>query len=207
MQRHSILAATLAIAAGWSGDAGAQSKQCLDSECFYARQVRDFEIIDEDTLVVYVGRERCAYRVKVDPLYCNLTFLPDVEFYDARQRVFTDRMQGVDSSRDLLARQHATGAGNQRVCVYDNTLALETFNFANTPTQAPMGRVACEVRDIAAISDDELLEVYVDEGLLPPPPPIGSGELSRVDADGLVLDADADADSASTADDDKDGER
>jgi hypothetical protein len=149
-------------------------------ECFSERQVRDFEIIDRDTMVIYVGRDRCAYKIKVDNLYCDLTFLPEVEFFDRRQRSINDRVRGADSS-DAFGRRNEPGRFNERVCTYSNTLAIETFEFADTGTEAPLGRAPCEVREISTITDDELLEVYVSEGIVPPPPPIGNGELSRSD--------------------------
>ena len=64
----------------------AQSGNCLDSECFYDRQVRDFTVIDNDTVIIYVGRDRCPFVIKVRGLFCDLKYLPDIEFFHARQR-------------------------------------------------------------------------------------------------------------------------
>ena len=53
--------------------AQAQSNRCLTSECFREGQIRDFDVIDRGTVVVFVGPERCAFKIKVDDLSCNLT--------------------------------------------------------------------------------------------------------------------------------------
>ena len=178
MRTTGILAIALGLTVSWSAQVAAQSKKCLEMNCFSERQVRDFEIIDRDTMVIYVGRERCAYKVKVDSLYCDLTFLPEVDFFDIRQRRLA-RGAGTDPTADAFMVRTQSGGMNERVCTHDPALALETFEFSDTAVEAPFGRAPCEILDLATISDDELLEVYVDEGLTPPPPPIGNGEISR----------------------------
>lgn len=181
MRATTVFAAALGMTGVSPGPAAAQSKACLEMSCFSERQVRDFEIIDRDTMVIYVGRERCAYKVKVDDLYCDLTFLPEVAFFDTRLRNLNARVRGANPTDDLLGTRSASGGFNDRICINSNSIALETFEFADTVTEAPIGQAPCEIREFDTITDDELLEVYVSEGLVPPPPPIGNGELSRTD--------------------------
>ena len=189
MRRTGILAIALGPAV-WPAQAEAQSKRCLEMNCFSERQVRDFEVIDRDTMVIYVGRDRCAYRVQVDSLYCDLTFLPEVDFFDVRERRVA-LGTGAPTADPFLIRSQP-GSSSERVCTHDPALALETFAFSDTAVEAPYGRAACEVLEMDSISDDELLEVYVDEGLTPPPPPIGNGDISRsgppADAEQVDLD-------------------
>jgi hypothetical protein len=38
-------------------------------------------------------------------------------------------------------------------------------------------RSQCQVSGVASLTDDQLVELYVARGLVPPPPPMGSGEI------------------------------
>jgi len=170
--------------------AHAQSNQCLLSDCFQERQIRDFEVIDRDTLIVYVGRDRCPYRIEVDELYCNLTFLPEVEFFDRRTNRIEAVMRGRGQSNnelvdeindDITVGGGDRGTGNRRVCTYSTSLALRTQGFAEGDGGLPPGETSCRIRSIDTVTDDQLLELFVDEDLILPPPPIGIGDISRAD--------------------------
>ena len=60
--------------------------------------------------------------------------------------------------------------GDGRICSADNTYIL-AGPFVRDPEDV------CRVRDVRAISDDELLERYATAGRIPPLPPTGRGEL------------------------------
>ena len=38
-------------------------------------------------------------------------------------------------------------------------------------------RAACELSSVKSLTDDQVMEIYVDHGLVPPPPPMGPGEI------------------------------
>ena len=156
----------------------AQSDGCLSNECFNSGRIRDFQIIDRDTLVVYVGRDRCAFVVDVDSLFCDLTFLPDVEFFRTRDRMLEQRTGRRESRQSGFGR-------NQRVCPNTATqFSLETFGFTSAEQdETPAGRPPCEVRGVTPASDNDLLELLTLEGITPPPPPVGNGEISRSQRD------------------------
>ncbi len=63
-----------------------------------------------------------------------------------------------------------------RICAADNSLLLMDPFLRNTTDDV------CRIRDVRAVSDDELLERYAALGRIPPLPPVGSGEL-QVEAD------------------------
>lgn len=168
----------------------AQSNQCLLNDCFQERQIRDFEIIDRDTLIVYVGRNRCPYKIEVDQLYCNVTFLPEVEFFDRRVDHIESVMRGRGQSNNevidnlnngITVGGGDRGTGSRRVCTNSTSLALRTQGFAGSEVGPPPGEPACRIRSINTMTDDQLLELFVDEDLTLPPPPIGIGDISRAD--------------------------
>ena len=47
----------------------------------------------------------------------------------------------------------------------------------------------CRVRDVRAVTDDELLERYASMGRIPPLPPVGAGELEVVELPDELPDA------------------
>ncbi len=161
----------------------AQSKRCLDSNCLNSRQVRDFEVIDRGTLIVYVGRERCPYKIEVSELFCDLTYLPDVAFISVREWQRNSRAGNSDLSIPGPGGSSNQLASTRRVCSFNaSQFALESFSFADIdPGGSSQLRPPCEIRDISVVTDNDLVELYVDENLLPPPPPVGNGEISRAE--------------------------
>jgi len=51
--------------------------------CFDQRAVRDIRVLDDKTLIVFVGRSRCPFRVTVDGFFCNLRMTSAFGFQDA----------------------------------------------------------------------------------------------------------------------------
>ena len=119
-----------------------QSRCDLHSFCFSQRNIRNIEIIDNDTLVVHVGSNRCPYLVEVNGVFCDLTFTSTIGFNDS----------------------------DGRICKADNTRIISGPFRRNS-------RDACRVRNVKAVTDDELLEYYAVHGRIPPLPPAGSGQL------------------------------
>jgi hypothetical protein len=55
--------------------------------CFEQRAVRDIRVLDDKTLIVFVGRSRCPFRVTVDGFFCNLRMTSTFGFRDADGRI------------------------------------------------------------------------------------------------------------------------
>src|SRR5678816_954537 len=67
-----------------AGDANAGERACNVKDCFYARDVRNFDVIDKSTVIVYVGSQRCAFRVEMRGTFCDLTYAPELVFTDPK---------------------------------------------------------------------------------------------------------------------------
>jgi hypothetical protein len=173
--------------------AQAQSNRCLTSECFREGRIRDFNIIDRGTLIVFVGQDRCAFKIEVDELACNLTFLPEVAFFDRREKRMDYLLRPRTPTEDALDNKYDgavsgnPGSSTRRICTNSTTLALKTQGFADDigdglpPSEAP-----CRILSIDAVTDSELLELLVDEDLILPPPPVGIGDISRTEDRGAA---------------------
>jgi hypothetical protein len=131
-------------------------RACSVSECFFQREVRDFEVIGDTTLVLYVGGQRCAFKVELDGTFCDMTFAPDIYFRTPDGRAESDR-----------------------VCSYDRQIGVDGGVFTDSFDQpnAFGTRSNCRILSVASITDDELIELYVERGVVAPPPPIGPGEI------------------------------
>ena len=149
-----------------AGCAGSQTdptqpvdRACSVAECFLQREVRDFEVLDDTTVVVYVGGQRCPFRVELDGTFCDLSFAPELFFRAPEGR-----------------------PESERICSYDRQIGVDggvfTETFDGAPDRFGGTRSQCRIMNIASITDDELVELYVERGVVPPPPPIGPGEIA-----------------------------
>lgn len=109
---------------------------------------------DRDRVRSFEFLDRDTVIVEVGPYRCP--FLVEVDGFDC-QLGFAGRLAFYDDDR--------------RICSLDNAL-LVTDAFSPTFPQD-----VCRVREVRAISEDELLERYATSGRIPPPPPTGTGEL------------------------------
>jgi hypothetical protein len=147
--------------AGASTDSGQPvDRACSVSDCFLQRDVRDFEVVGDTTLIVYVGAQRCAFRVELDGTFCDMTFAPDVFFRTPEGRV-----------------------ESERICSFDRQIGVDGGPFTESfpdaqPNVFRSPRSQCRIMNVASITDDELVELYVERGLIAPPPPIGQGEIN-----------------------------
>lgn len=185
--------------------------RCETTDCFFERDVRDFEIIDRQTLIVYVGRQRCPFVLELDGFDCDLTFTPEVQFFQGSLGQLggvsnVSSGQVCSSTRSLYVY---SGILDPRGLMPDSRIDPRTGRQTDSGGfDSPIGGGAggrlgdrppldpanaedvCRVRDIRSINDDQLIELYVDEGVMPPPPPIGSGEI-EVPPEADTADADA----------------
>src|SRR5882672_3059733 len=166
-----------ALIAGCASNPTADNTQPVDracsvDDCFYERDVRDFEVIGQTTLIVYVGSQRCTFEVDLHGTFCDLSFAPDVYFYSTSG--------GPDGDRDIFPGGAAPSrVGSLRICPNDISINLTggVFTENSTTTQPGSRRAACQIASVKALTDDELVELYVSKNVVPPPPPIGSGEI------------------------------
>jgi hypothetical protein len=169
-------------------------RACTVAECFNERDVRDFEVLNNTTLIVYVGPQRCAFRVDLTGTFCDLTFAPQVYF------------RRSSAALDVDPRALASGARgmNDKVCANDLDVGVDGGAFTESGPVSPIDRRLptgprgaifdngqndrfgnrrsdCRVRDVASLTDDQLVELLVERGVVAPPPPMGSGEI-KVDS-------------------------
>ena len=55
--------------------------------CFYERDIRSFQVLDDRTVVVLVGRDRCPFKVELDGFVCDLNFSTFLAFDDPDGRI------------------------------------------------------------------------------------------------------------------------
>ena len=142
--------------------------RCGTTDCFNQLQVRDYEVVDNTTLVVYVGTQSCPFRVEFTGGFCDLTFLPGGDL------VFRpDYLRAQREPNNLLTR----------VCARDSNIGIDEGPFTTAPGGEDIDpRIPCRIRDIVSLTDDELIELYVEKRITAPPPPFGTGEIEAPDA-------------------------
>jgi hypothetical protein len=165
-------------------------RACSVKDCFIEREVRDFEVIDQTTLIVYVGSQRCAFQIELRGTFCDLTFAPEIYFHSPSDFERND-------DRDIFAGSPSSRLGDLRVCSNDIGISVDGGVFTENPQSSqPRDRFGnrrseCQISSVASVTDDELVQLYVDHGVAPPPPPMGSGEIE-------VGEQEADAEAAPT---------
>lgn len=158
----------------------ATERACSVSDCFLERDIRGFEVIDETTVVVYTGSQRCAFQVDLTGTFCDMTFAPQV--------YFRSRSDAIQDEGRLGADVFGSDRGDRglRVCANDLQIDVDGGAFTETATNGSNGQRVdrfgqagsqCQVSGVISLTDDQLVELYVGRGLVPPPPPMGSGEI------------------------------
>jgi hypothetical protein len=70
-----------------------------------------------------------------------------------------------------------------RICSNDLQIGVdggpftESLGAADLPDRFGERRSQCRIRRVASITDDELVELYVEQGVVAPPPPVGPGQI------------------------------
>jgi hypothetical protein len=182
---------------GKRDETGAVNRACTAEECFREADVRDFEVIDKTHLIVFVGQQRCAFQVELRGAFCDMTFAPEVNFrrqnevpiiYTQRPRGEFEEPSGVvpranSRNMDPLEQQQRE---RRDLLVCDNDLTVQVNGgvlFTESAAQdLPTDRFGnprsdCSVSSVRGITDDQLVELYVGHKVVPPLPPMGSGEI------------------------------
>ena len=178
-----------------TADTQAGERACNVKDCFSARDVRSFDVIDKSTLIVYIGSQRCAFKVELRGTFCDLTYAPELVFSDPKDLPLGERSSARSPAGDIsfgtledssLPTQKR-GRPSLKVC--DNNLGLQVTGgaFTELPTSSSdasvprdrfgRAKAACEVSSVASITDDQVVEIYVAHHVAPPLPPMGSGEI------------------------------
>ncbi|MEO8465254.1 MAG: hypothetical protein ABI640_07915 [Gammaproteobacteria bacterium] len=166
-----------------TGDTQAGDRACNVKDCFSARDVRSFDVIDKSTVIVYIGSQHCAFKVELRGTFCDLTYAPELVFSDPK-----DLPLDFGQPEDLSLPGQRRGRASLKVC--DNNLGLQVSGgaFTEQPTvssndpSVPRDRfgrakAACEVSSVAAITDDQVVEIYVAHRIAPPLPPMGAADI------------------------------
>ena len=78
---------------------------------------------------------------------------------------------------------------DRRICALDNAYLITDTIFGGGFEDV------CRIRDVRAVSEDELLERYASLGRIPPLPPVGSGEIQVLEGSDATGPDSGDADS------------
>lgn len=157
------LASAALPAAAQRGDreTGAVDRACDVDDCFREADVRDFEVIDRTHLIVYVGSQRCAFRIELLGALCDLSFAPELYFR---------RRNELPQQRDL------------RICGNDLSIQVHGGRWTESQSTTSTDRFGnpetdCRISSVVPVTDDQLLEFYVQRGIVSPVPPMGAGEI------------------------------
>lgn len=172
-------------------DASAVRRACEVADCFQERDVRDFDVIDKTHVIVYVGAQRCAFHVEVRGTLCDLTFAPELYFRRANEIPDGRMPRGSEPASDRALAdpfgpfETARERRDLRICSNDLTVEVHGGTFTESPSPTverdrfgnARVRTDCRVLNVRAITDDQLLEFLVSRDVVPPVPPMGSGQI------------------------------
>jgi hypothetical protein len=172
-----------------SDDAAAAKRACSVEECFFERDVRDFEVIDRTHLIVYTGSQRCAFHIELRGALCDLSFAPELYFSRSGELPdgLTPRGGGPASDRALADPfgPVATGRDRRDLRICDNDLDVqvhggrftESISSNAPPDRFGNPRTDCRIATVKSVTDDQLVELYVERGVIAPLPPMGTGQI------------------------------
>lgn len=187
-----LLAAVTAQGQRNKDDSAAARRACSVEECFHERDVRDFEVIDQTHLIVYTGSQRCAFHVELRGTFCDLTFAPELYFIKANEMLDGRVSLGSDPVSDRnevdpfgILETERRDRRDLRVCSNDLSIMVHGGRFtestSNPPTRDRFGQprvdTDCRVSSVTSITDDQLVELFVARGVVPPLPPMGTGQI------------------------------
>jgi hypothetical protein len=168
-------------------DTEATKRACSVDDCFFERDIRDFEVIDQTHVIVYTGSQRCAFHLELRGTMCDLTFAPELYFI---RRGDISNVSGVEpvparGAADPFATFESARRNDRSLRICSNDLAIQVtggrFTESATTNVVTDGlgnpRTDCQVSTVTSLTDDQLVELYVARGVLPPLPPMGAGDI------------------------------
>jgi len=176
------------LAAGYVvplGSPSAEERACTVSDCFRERDIRDFEVIDPMTLIVYTGTRRCAFLVELRGTFCDMTFAPEVNFRKPNEMPINGAIPPRGTSPfDPFDMTRRDSRRDLRVCSNDLQIDVDGGVFTESlsgsgrpPDRFGNPRPNCQLQSVKSITDDQILELYVKHDVVAPPPPMGVGEI------------------------------
>jgi len=181
------------VVAGCAGTQTADTTQaakraCGGIGCFYERDIRDFEVIDHTTLIVYVGAQRCPYQVELIGTFCDMQFATQIYFTSPSQqrtssvpapRTTNTAAPAATTAAPVFDPLPASQINDLRICPNDISISVSGGAFTSDPANAKPGtrQFDCQLSSIASLTDDKLMELYVRKGVVAPPPPMGAGQI------------------------------
>jgi hypothetical protein len=159
-------------------DTSATKRACSVEECFFERDVRDFEVIDQTHVIVYTGSQRCAFHLELRGTFCDLTFAPELYFSKSSD---PESFAG-DPTRENPFGTPSSSRRSLRICENDISVQVQGGRFTESGDTRATDRFGnertdCRISSVRSITDDELVELYVARGVVPPLPPMGTGEI------------------------------
>jgi hypothetical protein len=166
-------------------DTAATKRACSVEDCFFERDIREFEVIDQTTVIVYTGSQRCAFRLELRGTMCDLTFAPELYFIRKGDVGLTGAAISGRGPADPFGSLETTRRNDRSLRICSNDLAVQvtggrfTESATGNVTTDRFGnpRTDCQVSTVTSITDDQLVELYVARGVVPPLPPMGAGEI------------------------------
>src|SRR5688572_24220474 len=169
-------------------DTASTKRACSVEDCFFERDIREFEVIDQTHLIIYTGSQRCAFHVELRGTMCDLTFAPELYFSrrgDLSESGVTGGAvpgRGPADPFDTLETNRRNDR-SLRICSNDLAIQVTGGRFTESATTSVATdrygnpRTDCQVSTVTSITDDQLVEIYVARGVVPPLPPMGAGEI------------------------------
>ena len=147
-------------------------------------------------MIVYVGSQRCPFKVELQGTSCDMTFAPSLSFHK-------DEILPRDPATDAFGSPSLSRTGTDRICSNDIQVGVDGGFFTEGPADTHIDNSAlarierggtldsegrrldrfgnresrCKINSVESLTDDSLIELYVKRGVLPPPPPIGQGQI------------------------------
>ena len=92
MVTRSLLAITTSLVAACAAnpiDPNSPPTPACDQNvnCFYERNIRSFQVLDDRTVVVLVGRDQCPYKLELDGFFCDISMSAFLNFEDRDGRI------------------------------------------------------------------------------------------------------------------------
>jgi hypothetical protein len=117
------------------------------SQCFNQGAVRDFRMLDRDTILVEVGANRCPYVVEVDGIFCDLGFASTIAFQNRNGRICSAGRSYIISGPFARSREDVCRVRDVRSITEDELLERYAES-GRLPPLPPTGPGELEVKDL-----------------------------------------------------------
>ena len=117
------------------------------SQCFNQGAVRDFRMLDRDTILVEVGANRCPYVVEVDGIFCDLGFASTIAFQNRNGRICSAGRSYIISGPFTRSREDVCRVRDVR-SITDDELLERYAASGRLPPLPPIGPGVLEVKGL-----------------------------------------------------------